>query len=331
MLAGTRAVVVVLAGLAASDAAAAARHRPKVGVDLGLLVAAGNTAAIAGPLEARVAPVLAELEAFVAAHAEADAVPLNFVDMLADELVELLEVAKHELDLCKRPLHLIVLVEILTQVLLHAEAAIAPAPVDFASALAAVGFLLLNALLAVAAEHGVRCEVRRRTHLALVIVLTTVAKEILVLSPPSVHVFVNHLRNPRTLRRVPLVKRCLVFLLRVLGILQCHPDGVVCAIHSVIAEDRAEGFFQVIERELRRLVRRGRLHERRAIVECGHHLFLLASDPQLILWGFLDPFSCMLHGTPSVRHPSWWYPRRIPDEPLYADHTLPPAECRSRG
>ena len=153
MLAGTGAVVVVLALRTAPDAAPAARRRPEVGVLRRLLVAARDAAAIASALEARGPAVLAELEALVAAHAEADAVALDLVDVLADELVELLEVAEHELDLAERLLHLVVLIKLLAEMLLHAEAAIAPAPVDFAPALAAVGFLLLDALLAVAAEH----------------------------------------------------------------------------------------------------------------------------------------------------------------------------------
>lgn len=204
--------------------------------------------------------------------------------MLADELVELVEVTEHELDLRERPLHLVVLVEILAELLLHAEAAITLAPVDLASALAAVGFLLLNALLAVAAEHGVRRKVRRGTHLTLVVVLATIAEEILVLSPDRVHTVIiqdhvpalgDRLGGPRALGLVPVLKRAVLCLLSV-GVLQCHPDGVVDAIHCVVAEDRAEGFFQVIERELRRLVRRDRLHESRTrIVHCRIHLFSL--------------------------------------------------------
>lgn len=163
---------------------------------------------------------------------------------------------------------------------------------DFASTFAAFSFLLLDAVLAVAAERGVRRKVRRGTHLALIIVLATIAEEILVFDPDRVHTVVvedgmsalgDRLGNPRTLRLIPVFLRSLVFLFlfAVVGILQCHPNRIIDAIDRVVAEDRAEGFFQVIERKLGRLVRRGGLHERRTIViHCRIHLFL-ASSPQL--------------------------------------------------
>lgn len=277
MLAETRALVVVLARLTATDAAATARHGSEVGVNAGLLVVAGDAAAITRPLNARRSAIGTELEAFVAPLSEADAVTLDTIGVLADELVELLEGPEHELDLVEGPLHFVVLVEVLTQLLLHAEAAVSVAPVDLATAFAAFRFLLLNALLAVAAERGVRSKVRRGAHLALLIVLATVAEEILLFGIFRVR---DILRNPRTLGLVPLVKRCLVFLFAVVGILQCHPNRVVRTIHRIIAEDRTEGFFQVIDRKLRRLVRRVALHEFRTIViHCRVHSFLPSFAP----------------------------------------------------
>ena len=292
MLAHARALIIVLSRLAAANAASSAGHRPKVGINLGLLVAACDAAAITRPLDARGSAIGTELEAFVAARSEANAIALNFVGVLADELIELFEVAEHELDLPERPFDLVVLVEILAELLLHAEAAVSVAPVDLATAFAAFRFLLLDAVLAVAAERGVRCKVRRGTHLAFVVVLATIAEEILVFDPDRIHAviiengmsaFGNCLGNPWTLRLIPVVLRSLVFLFlfAAVGIFQCHADRIVDAIDRVVAEDRTEGFFQVIDRKLRRLVRRGRLHERRTIViHCRVHIFL-ASSPQL--------------------------------------------------
>jgi hypothetical protein len=170
---------------------------------------------------------------------------LHALGEVAEELLELLEVAEHDLDLAEGPLDLIALVELFAELLLQTEAALAR-PVDLASTLAATGFLLLNTVLAVAAEDGIVCEVARRTHLALAVVLGTLTTR--AFREDSFLAAHDERLAPVIVGRVVLLAAG--------GIFQSHPDGVVNAIHRVISKHTAEFRLEVIERKLRRLVRR---------------------------------------------------------------------------
>lgn len=128
---------------------------------------------------------------------------------------------------------------------------------DLATALATLGFLLLNPPVAVLAEDGVFLKVTRRAHFALVVVLGTLATRAFC---------ENGFLAAHDEWLAPVLAGRVV-LLAAGGIVQCHPDGVVDAIHGVIAENTAEFRLEVIERKLRRLVRRRlRLHKFRTHV-----------------------------------------------------------------
>lgn len=119
-----RAPVVVLSLSTTADTPAA-RHDSEVRINVGLFVLACDAAVVARTLEARRLAVSALLDALVAGESEADVHALHPPRVVvADELLELVEVSEHYRNQAERLEDLVVGVELLAETLLEAEAAV---------------------------------------------------------------------------------------------------------------------------------------------------------------------------------------------------------------